>query len=100
VNNEMLVHMDLITQGRQPKKMRILEIGCGAGRMTRALAGLFGENHTVDKRRNDSLGEARSVGSWERRPVQEQRTDLAGLRHSHYDFAFSFIVFQHIPAWP
>ena len=28
--------------------MRVLEIGCGAGRLTRALANFFGEVHAVD----------------------------------------------------
>ncbi len=45
---EILTDMINICQGREPKKMRVLEIGCGAGRVTRALAGLFGEVHAVD----------------------------------------------------
>jgi SAM-dependent methyltransferase len=32
-----------VCQGRDPKAMRVLEIGCGAGRVTRALARRFGE---------------------------------------------------------
>lgn len=35
-------------QGRTPKEMRVLEIGCGSGRVTRSLARLFGEVHAVD----------------------------------------------------
>ena len=31
-----------------PKQLTMLEIGCGAGRMTRALAATFGEVHAVD----------------------------------------------------
>src|SRR5690349_1712497 len=37
-----------ICQGRDPKRMRVREIGCGAGRITRALASYFGEVHGVD----------------------------------------------------
>src|SRR5439155_4541028 len=37
-----------IYQGKDPKTMRVLEIGCGAGRLTRPLAELFGEVHAVD----------------------------------------------------
>ena len=37
-----------IYQGKDPQSMRVLEIGCGAGRLTRALSGLFGEVHAVD----------------------------------------------------
>ena len=35
--------MGEICRSRSPARMRVLEIGCGAGRMTRALAGIFGE---------------------------------------------------------
>src|SRR5271157_4548332 len=37
-----------ICQGRDPKEMRVLEIGCGAGRVTRPLAQRFGEVYAVD----------------------------------------------------
>src|SRR2546430_11182933 len=43
VAEEILTDMINICQGKEPKQMRVLEIGCGAGRITRALAGLFGE---------------------------------------------------------
>jgi len=42
VSEEILTDMINICQGKDPKQMRVLEIGCGAGRITRALAGLFG----------------------------------------------------------
>ncbi len=31
-----------------PKQMRIIEIGCGAGRLTQALSKFFGEVHALD----------------------------------------------------
>src|SRR3984957_6819604 len=37
-----------ICQGRDPKTLKVLEIGCGAGRVTRALARFFGEVYAVD----------------------------------------------------
>ncbi len=37
-----------ITQGDDPRQMRVLEIGCGVGRITRALAHIFGEVVGVD----------------------------------------------------
>src|SRR5664279_2970126 len=37
-----------ICQGKDPKSMTVLEIGCGAGRVTRALAGFFGEVYAID----------------------------------------------------
>src|SRR5215472_9093645 len=48
VRREILTDMINICQSRDPKQMKVLEIGCGSGRITRALAGLFGEVHAVD----------------------------------------------------
>lgn len=48
VKEEILTDMINICQGKEPKQMKVLEIGCGAGRVTRALANLFGEVHAVD----------------------------------------------------
>src|SRR5207248_3103852 len=48
VREEILTDMINICQGKDPKQMCVLEIGCGAGRITRALASLFGEVHGVD----------------------------------------------------
>src|SRR3981081_1719046 len=48
VAEEILTDMINICQGKDPKQMKVLEIGCGAGRVTRALAGVFGEVHAVD----------------------------------------------------
>jgi len=48
VSEEILTDMINICQGKDPKRMRVLEIGCGAGRVTRALARIFGEVYAVD----------------------------------------------------
>src|SRR6185503_9316167 len=40
--------LELLTGGRNAKDLRMLEIGCGIGRMTRHLAGIFGEVYGVD----------------------------------------------------
>src|SRR5260370_17350508 len=45
---EILTDLENICQGMPHEKMRVLEIGCGAGRITRALARFFGEVHAVD----------------------------------------------------
>ena len=45
---EILTDLGNICQGKAPGEMRVLEIGCGAGRVTRALARFFGEVHAVD----------------------------------------------------
>src|SRR4029434_3743853 len=38
VAETVLTDMINICQGKNPKEMRVLELGCGAGRVTRALA--------------------------------------------------------------
>ena len=48
IAEQLLNDMGNVCQGKDPKAMRVLEIGCGAGRLTRALAKLFGEVHAVD----------------------------------------------------
>src|ERR1700730_4984871 len=48
VKEEILTDMINICQGKDPKQMTVLEIGCGVGRVTRALAEVFGTVHGVD----------------------------------------------------
>jgi SAM-dependent methyltransferase len=92
--------MDNVCQGKDPQKMRVLEIGCGAGRMTKALARIFGEVHAVDisgemiRLARNTLSDTPNAFFY-----QNNGADLAVLpANQPYDFAFSFIVFQHIPA--
>ena len=48
VAEEILTDIVNVCQDKPQREMRVLEIGCGAGRVTRALANLFGEVHGVD----------------------------------------------------
>src|SRR5271170_2936068 len=48
VRREILTDMGNICQGKDPKQMTVLEIGCGSGRVTRALSELFGQVYAVD----------------------------------------------------
>jgi ubiquinone/menaquinone biosynthesis C-methylase UbiE len=99
VSEEILTDMINICQGKDPKQMKVLEIGCGAGRVTRALAGVFGEVHAVDVS-GEMVARARKALS--DRPnafvYQNNGKDLAVIPGDGYDFAFSTIVFQHIPS--
>jgi SAM-dependent methyltransferase len=100
VAEEILTDMTNICQRRDPKQMKVLEIGCGAGRVTRALSELFGEVWGVDVsgemigRATKALADRPNV-----RLLQTNGKDLSGIREDgSFDFAFSSIVFQHIPS--
>jgi SAM-dependent methyltransferase len=99
VSEEILTDMINICQGKDPKRMRVLEIGCGAGRVTRALAQVFGEVYGVDisgemvRQARAALADLPQVHIF-----QNSGKDLEVLGNIRFDFAFSSIVFQHIPS--
>lgn len=100
VEEEVLTDMTNICQGLDPKQMRVIEIGCGAGRVTSALADLFGEVHAVDVS-GEMVRQARAaLASRPNAHVhQNNGMDLSVVPAGDgFDFAFSSIVFQHIPS--
>jgi cyclopropane fatty-acyl-phospholipid synthase-like methyltransferase len=99
VKEEILTDMTNICQGKDPSQMKVLEIGCGAGRVTRALSGLFGEVHGVDVS-GEMIAQASQAlaGRPHAHVYQNNGMDLSVLPEGPYDFAFSTIVFQHIPS--
>jgi SAM-dependent methyltransferase len=99
VAEEILTDMGNICQDKDPKQMRVIEIGSGAGRISRALARLFGEVHGVDVS-GEMVAQARKALADTPNAFfyQNNGMDLAVLPPGPYDFAFSTIVFQHIPS--
>ncbi|MGC8760246.1 MAG: class I SAM-dependent methyltransferase [Bryobacteraceae bacterium] len=99
VREEILTDMINICQGRDPKQMKVIEIGCGAGRVTRALAEIFGEVHAVDVS-GEMVALAREAlkDMPNAHVYQNNGMDLDVIPPGEYDFAFSSIVFQHIPS--
>lgn len=99
VAEEILTDLGNICQGKAERDMRVLEIGCGAGRVTRALARLFGEVHGVDvsgemiRQAKLALQDLPNAFVY-----QNNGQDLAVVPPLQFDFAFSSIVFQHIPS--
>jgi len=99
VSEEILTDMINICQGKDPRRMRVLEIGCGVGRVTRALAQVFGEVYAVDisgemvRQARAALSDLPHVHVY-----QNNGKDLEVLGRARFDFAFSSIVFQHIPS--
>jgi cyclopropane fatty-acyl-phospholipid synthase-like methyltransferase len=99
VAEEILTDMTNICQGKEPRDMRVLEIGCGAGRVTRALAKLFGEVHAVDVSGEMVARASASLAAFPGAFVyQNNGMDLSVVPAKVFDFAFSTIVFQHIPS--
>ncbi|MCX6627388.1 MAG: class I SAM-dependent methyltransferase [Candidatus Solibacter sp.] len=98
VRDHILNDLENICQGSDPRRMRIVEIGCGAGRLTRALAAVFGEIHAVDvsgemiRQARETAGALPNV-----RLYVNNGADLSVLPAAPFHFAFSFLVFQHVP---
>lgn len=96
---EILNDLGNVCQDKNPKQMKVLEIGCGTGRMTRALGEVFGEVYGVD-----ISGEMIAQGKKDLADLpnvhlfQNNGADLQVLGDVRIDFAFSYIVFQHIPS--
>jgi SAM-dependent methyltransferase len=97
---EILTDMGNICQGRNPKQMRIFELGCGAARMTRALAGIFGEVHAVDVSA-DMVRQAQEAlrGHPNAFVYQNDGMSLSVLGDLRFDFAYSCCVFHHISSY-
>jgi len=99
VAEQILNDLGNICQGRHHGDMRVLEIGCGAGRVTRALANVFGEVHGVDVS-GEMIRQAKLA--LQDRPnafvYQNNGKDLVVVPPLEFNFAFSSIVFQHIPS--
>jgi len=100
VANEIMPDMVRICGGsRSPLDLSILEIGCGVGRMTRMLARIFGQvtgvdvSHEMIEQARANLSDLENVTL-----VLGDGATLSTLADESYDFAFSFIVFQHIPS--
>ena len=101
VAEDILTDTINIYQGKDPAAMRVLEIGCGAGRLTWGLSNIFGENYAVDV--SGEMVRARAALAPSRGPVrvhiyQNNGRDLSVIPQLEFDFAYSAIVFQHIPS--
>ena len=99
VAEEISTDMINICQGKDPADMKVLEIGCGVGRVTRALARKFGEVHAVDVS-GEMIAQARKslANELNAHVYQNNGMDLSVIPGGQFDFAFSTIVFQHIPS--
>ncbi len=99
VNRLVIADLPLLTGNRDPKGLRMLEIGCGCGRMVRHLAETFGEVVGVDvsgemiRQARERLSAVGNVKLYETSGV-----DFIDLPDEHFDLILSAYVFQHVPS--
>jgi len=84
--------------GFSPKGKRMLELGCGAGRMTHSFATRFGHVTALDVSAQ-MLDRARKMlpGFGNITWAQASGVDLGAVATKSMDFAFSYLVLQHLP---
>jgi ubiquinone/menaquinone biosynthesis C-methylase UbiE len=78
---------------------RALEIGCGPGRLMRPMSRHFGEIHGIDVS-DEMIAQANAKLSdipWAH-AHHASGSDLAQFPSDHFDFVYSYAVFQHIPS--
>lgn len=77
---------------------RMLEIGCGIGRMTHGFAQIVGEIHALDVSGEMVRQGRRNLAAFPNAHLYETAgTDLGLFQDGSFDLCFSYIVFQHIP---
>jgi SAM-dependent methyltransferase len=85
--------------GRPVRRERALDFGCGVGRLTRALAGRFGECVGVDVSA-EMIARARELNGDHPNCTFEVNVapDLALFPDDGFDFVYSSKVLQHMPS--
>jgi len=84
--------------GFSPEGKTMLELGCGVGRMTHSFAARFDSVIAVDvsaqmlDRAQQMLDGMKNI-VW----IQSNGLDLGGVATESVDFAFSYLVLQHLP---
>jgi SAM-dependent methyltransferase len=95
-------HLDpvLARLGFNPRDKKLLEIGCGVGRMSFNLAKRFGEVDALDispEMIKRAIEYKEKFGAPNVHFHLGSGKDLSGFGKGQFDFCFSYIVFQHIP---
>ena len=93
-----LLSLSSSSMEREIRRMVLLEIGCGNGRMTRELARRFEHVYALDisermvEQGKGLLADIKNVTF-----VVGNGVDLGGISDRQCDFCFSYTVFQHMP---
>ncbi len=95
---ERLVAQTLERCAFSPHGKTMLELGCGAGRMTRSFAQRFASVIAFDVSA-EMLSRARALDNGDKRIEWRlgNGTDLDGVPAGSVDFVFSYLVLQHLP---
>jgi len=94
----VLPDLPLICGSRSASDLRMLELGCGAGRMTRGFSEIFRFVDAIDvspemiEKARGALADCQNV-----RFHLTDGSTLSMFPDCEFDFIFSAIVFQHIP---
>jgi len=100
VANDIMPKMHRICgESRSLLDLTTLEIGCGVGRMTGMLGRIFGHVTAVDVSK-ETIDHARAnlADLANVTVILGDGATLSAVPDESHDFAFSFIVFQHIPS--
>jgi ubiquinone/menaquinone biosynthesis C-methylase UbiE len=99
VVRDLEVELKRLPAERPVAARRALEIGCGPGRLMRPMSRHFGEIHGIDV--SDEMIEQARVKLHDIPHAQAHHasgSDLALFPSEHFDFVYSYAVFQHIPS--
>ena len=95
IQSEIHPFLEVISGGAPPRRLRVLEIGCGVGRMTLGLSELFGSVDAVDISREMITRAEKSLGRRENiRFHVNNGFDLSMFRNKTFDFVFSAIALE------
>ena len=92
-------YLPILLSGRDAQTCRVVEIGCGIGRMTEFLARDFGFVDAVDVSPAMIEGALRRLGHLSNAAFHVGGgSDLGQVPNGSASLVFSYIVFQHIPS--
>jgi SAM-dependent methyltransferase len=88
----------ILNRHTPPANSAVVELGCGAGRMTRSFARRFRRVTAIDVS-SEMLERAKTLhgGIDNIRWILGNGVDLTGIPNDSMDFAFSYLVLQHFP---
>ena len=89
---------DLIMQNKDAKDMKVLEIGCGVGRIVIPMSKIFGKVVGIDvSDKMVELAKEKTSKILNCEIFLNNGLDLSSFSENYFDFCYSIVVFQHVP---